>query len=496
MLDRKQGSSSSCGRINGPAAKESPSATYSSARSSVASARAGVVSQNPAVNTNDMTSSVSGSLRFPTGSPRPLCPLIKIQRAARGAVTTAPASTQRRPSSGTVSTVGVANSVSILAPGMAMLLVVPGVALAAGGSTPLAFLLGGLACLALVFVVLGSTRRMASAGNAYTYVSRRLGSNAGFVAGWLYAFGVSCFVPMTMAASAFLARDLLGLGGGWWFPLFGVGMVLLVALSIVRVALTTRVQLVIGIITVITIALVDLVVTVVSVSFAIVFYLWIAYRLSIGFGVENGAAFGADPVARNTIAPRFAAAPLGTAVARGALLSAFVVCVGCATPATRTWQAMGRDGALPGWLGRTHPRFKTPVNATATVSVIATALAAVVGFGLATPELGSNPAMTVFYFFATLGTLAVIVVYMGLCAGGAVFFRLTRLDYHIGTHLLVPLVAMLLLGAALYGSVYPAPPAPLDLTPYVMVAWILIGVVVVITLDRARRSRTKPSFPA
>jgi len=391
-----------------------------------------------------------------------------------------------------VSTVGVANSVSILAPGMAMLLVVPGVALAAGGSTPLAFLLGGLACLALVFVVLGSTRRMASAGDAYTYVSRRLGSSAGFVAGWLYAFGVTCFVPMTMAAAAFLTRDLLGFSGGWWFPLFLIGMLLLIGLSIVRIAVPTLVQLGIGIITVITIVIVDLVVTVLSVSFAIVFYLWTAYRLSTGVG----AVFSADPFALRTIATPFAADPLGTVVELGALLAAFVVCVGCATAATRTLYAMGREGALPGWLGRTHPRFKTPANATVTVSVIATALAAIVGFALATPELGDNPAMTVFYFFATLGTLAVIVVYMGLCAGGAVFFRLTRLDYHIGTHLLVPLVAMLLLGAALYGSVYPAPPAPLDLTPYVMVAWILIGVVVVITLDRARRSRTKPSFPA
>jgi amino acid transporter len=390
----------------------------------------------------------------------------------------------------------VATSVSLLAPGVAMLLVVPGVSLVAGGSAPLAFLLGGIACLALAFVVVGSTRRLVSAGNAYTYVSRRLGRSAGFVAGWLYAFGVTCFVPMTMAAAAFLTRDLLGLGSRWWFPLFGVGMVLLVGLSIVRVAVTTRVQLVIGIITVVTIVLVDLAVTVVSVSFAIVFYLWTAYRLSIGFGVENGAAFGADPFAVKTIATRFAAAPLGMVVELGALLSAFVVCVGCATAATRTLQAMGRDGALPGWLGSTHPRFRTPVNATATVSVIATALAAIVGFGLATPELGSNPAMTVFYFFAMLGTLAVNVVYMGLCAGGAVFFRLTRFDYNIGIHLVVPLVGMLLLGAALYGSVYPAPPTPLDLTPYVMVAWILIGVIVVITVGRARNSGTTSSLPA
>src|ERR1700749_4608586 len=80
-------------------------------------------------------------------------------------------------------------SVSVLAPGMAMFLNVPGVAAVAGGSTPLAFLLGGVACLALAFVVIGSPRRMAAAGYAYPYASRSLGKSAGFMAGWLYAFG-------------------------------------------------------------------------------------------------------------------------------------------------------------------------------------------------------------------------------------------------------------------------------------------------------------------
>ena len=59
-----------------------------------------------------------------------------------------------------------------------MLLNVSGVAVVAGGSTPLAFLLGGIACLALAFVVISFTRRMASAGYAYTYASRSLGKEA------------------------------------------------------------------------------------------------------------------------------------------------------------------------------------------------------------------------------------------------------------------------------------------------------------------------------
>ncbi|MDT7684958.1 MAG: hypothetical protein QOG57_5268, partial [Pseudonocardiales bacterium] len=156
----------------------------------------------------------------------------------------------------------VAISVSILAPGMAMFLNVPGVAAVAGGSTPLAFLAGGCGCLALAFVVVGFTRRMAGAGYAYTYISRGLGRGWGFLAGWLYAFGVLCFVPMTMAAVAYLACDLLGLPNGWWSPVFVVGMVTLLALAAVRFALTTRVQLLLGVLTVALILVVDVVVTV------------------------------------------------------------------------------------------------------------------------------------------------------------------------------------------------------------------------------------------
>ncbi len=37
------------------------------------------------------------------------------------------------------------------------------------------------------------------------------------------------------------------------------------------------------------------------------------------------------------------------------MLAAFIVCVGCATASTRTVFAMGREGVLPRFLGRTHP---------------------------------------------------------------------------------------------------------------------------------------------
>ncbi len=446
---------------------------------------------------------------------------------------------------GTLSTLdAIVISVSVLAPGMAMFLNVPGVAAVAGGSTPLAFLLGGIACLALAFVVIGFTRRMAAAGYAYTYASRSLGKSAGFMAGWLYAFGLICFVPMTMAGVAYLTVDLLKLDSGWWFPIFLVGMALLVVLSIIRIKVTTKFQLIVGIISVALIVIVDLVVTakggahgnslqpftfahtnkggfngvfygiilgitsyigfetaadfgeetanprkaipiavLASVGFAIVFYLWTTYSLTIGFG--DGAKFGSDPSALKTIAEEFVGGPLPQLLEIGALLSAFVVCVGCATAGTRTLFAMGREGVLPGWLAKTHPRFQTPANATLAVAAVSTVLAAFVGFVMGQDALGGD-AITVYYFFATLGTLPVIVVYIGLCLGGAVFFKRTQKSYNPLIHLVVPIIGALLFAAALYGSIYPTPPHPLNYTPYITLIWIIIGVIVVSML-RSRR---------
>jgi amino acid transporter len=452
---------------------------------------------------------------------------------------------EQRLAKGALSTLdAVVISVSVLAPGMAMFLNVPGVAAVAGGSTPLAFLLGGIACLALALVVIGFTRRMAAAGYAYTYASRSLGKSAGFMAGWLYAFGLICFVPMTMAGVAYLATDLLKLSSGWWFPIFLVGMVLLVVLSIIKIKVTTRVQLVIGVLTVALIVIVDLVVTakggahgnslqpfsfghtnkggfsgvfygiilgitsyigfetaadfgeetanprraipiavLASVGFAILFYLWTTYSLTIGFG--DGAKFGSDPSALKTIADKFVGGPVPQLLEIGAMLSAFVVCVGCATAGTRTLFAMGREGVLPSWLGKTHPTFRTPANATLAVAAVSTVLAAFVGFVMGQDALGGQP-ITVYYFFATLGTLPVIVVYIGLCLGGAVFFKQTHRAYNPLLHLVVPVVGALLFAAALYGSIYPTPPHPLNYTPYITLIWIILGLVV-LSMLRSRR---------
>jgi amino acid transporter len=444
----------------------------------------------------------------------------------------------------------IAISVSVIAPGMAMLLNVSGVALVAGGSTPLAFLLGGIACLALAFVVIGFTRRMASAGYAYTYASRSLGKEGGFMAGWLYFFGFICFVPMTMSGVGYLAADLLGLNPKFWILFFFIGLALFLVLSTIRIKVTTRVQLVVGIVTVAIIVIVDLVTTakggahgqapsafgfghtneggfdgvfygiilgvtsyigfetaadfgeetahprrnipiaiIVATVFAVIFYLWTTYSIDIGFGVNNGVKFGNDPVALKTTATTYVGSWLGTLVEIGGMLAAFIVCVACATAAARTLFAMGREGVLPAAFARTHARWKTPVNATIAVTVVATLMALLMGYPLSDPAFGQP--FSNYYFWATVGTLVIIIVYIMLCIGGIIFFHKTRdtRKWNPLVHVVIPVVGAVVFGAAWYGSVHPTPPGILKWTPFVAIGWLLIGVVVLLWL-RARRPQS------
>jgi amino acid transporter len=441
----------------------------------------------------------------------------------------------------------IAISVSVIAPGMALLLNVSGVSYVAGGSTPLAFLLGGVACLALAFVVIGFTRRMATAGYAYTYASRSLGKEAGFMAGWLYFFGFICFVPMTMSGVGYLAADLLHVSPKLWIVFFVIGMALYLLLSIIRIKVTTRVQLIIGIITVAVIVIIDVVTTakggshgqalsafsfshtnsggfngvfygiifgvtsyigfetaadfgeetahprryipiavIVATLFAIVLYLWTTYSITIGYGVKNGVKMGNDPVALKTTASTFVGSWLGTLAEIGGMCAAFIVCVACATAASRTLFAMGREGVLPRVLGQTHPRFKTPVAATIVVTVLAIVMALLVGYPFSTSAFG-HP-LSNYYFWATTGTLLVIVVYIMICLGGIVYFWNTRAtrNWNPLVHVGIPLVGAIVFGAALYGSIHPAPPHILKWTPYVALVWLVLGIGVLLWLRLTR----------
>ena len=120
------------------------------------------------------------------------------------------------------------------------------------------------------------------------------------------------------------------------------------------------------------------------------------------------------------------------------------------------------------------------------VTAVATLMALLMGYPLYDAAFGRP--FSNYYFWATLGTLVVILVYIMLCFGGIVFFWKTRhtRNWNPLVHVVIPLIGAVVFAAAWYGSVHPTPPGILKWTPYVAVAWVIAGVAVLLWL-RARR---------
>ena len=71
------------------------------------------------------------------------------------------------------------------------------------------------------------------------------------------------------------------------------------------------------------------------------------------------------------------------------------------------------------------------------------------------------------------------------------FRRQLKSEYSVVKHLLIPIVAIVGAGAALYGSLQPAPDPLMQTMPYVALGWIVLGLLYIAFL----RS-TKPGVVA
>ncbi|MFE3170021.1 APC family permease [Amycolatopsis sp. NPDC059090] len=77
----------------------------------------------------------------------------------------------------------------------------------AGGATPAAFVLAGVGMFAFGLVMASLSRHVSAAGGLYSFARKGLGSDVGYVTGWLY-LGIAVIVtPATFISSAFLVQN-------------------------------------------------------------------------------------------------------------------------------------------------------------------------------------------------------------------------------------------------------------------------------------------------
>jgi len=84
---------------------------------------------------------------------------------------------------------------------------------------------------------------------------------------------------------------------------------------------------------------------------------------------------------------------------------------------------------------------------------------------------------SLFGYLGTIGVFLILVAYI-LTNIGALRFFLTR---QLWTwQWIVPVLAILVLGYTLYSNIFPIPPAPYNILPYVALVWMAIGLLIVV----------------
>jgi amino acid transporter len=431
-------------------------------------------------------------------------------------------------------------SVAQIAPAVGILFTIAFNTQLAGLGAPSTYLVAFMIAL-VVAVGLGQLAKfLPSAGGFYTYVSRTVGPDAGFIVGWLYSWFVAAIPGALAGYTGFVLHDELNkqysVNIPW--PIWTVailGLVAYLGYRGIRVSgKTLMIFSVIEMIIIVALSISGLVspgpgglsvhgfspgsstnlngfyLAVVFSIFAFtgwesaaavaeetrnprwaipralvwsvvvlgIFYVFCAWGLQIGWGTNHltGLASSAENPAF-VLAHRVWGGAWFLALL-ALLNSGFAVCIACTTDSTRNWYAMSRSGAFPGWLNYIHPTYRTPARAVLAQGVLALVVALGVG-----AWIGADQSL---FVLGLVGTLAYVVVYLLGNIGVVRFFRTTqRAVYNPVLHLLFPVASSIALLWVAYKSLDPLPAAPVSYAPIVAGVWLIFGL---LTLWRLKRS--------
>jgi len=449
---------------------------------------------------------------------------------------------------------GILGVVDALAQSVALLSLALGVAFAssaaageAGIAAPFAYLIAGVGSLCLASVIIRFTRRMASAGGLYTYISRGLNPSAGFLGGWLYGSAFAVGISFVLVIGSFFMSVAMSAHTGvhWgWYPWFFVFLGGLALLAFLDIRISTRIQLVaaaVGVGAILLLAIVilfkggdsglslqplnpakasstsNLFLAVVltftgfigfeaaavlgeeaadplraipkailtAVLVALVYYVFVTWMMAVGFGVGNAGTWAKDPAALDTLATRYVGNWLAVIIDFAVAASGFIAALGGLHLTSRTLFAMGREGGLPRAFAWTHPRFKTPWTGIA-FSLVVTLLLGVFFAHHYDP-------ITYFIWMATCATIGILIVYILIALAGIVFFARDRRGWNPLLDLVVPAGAIAICGYTLYKSIHPTPAYAgiVKWAPWVALIWLALGVVIDVVLTATRPDRVR-----
>ncbi len=439
-------------------------------------------------------------------------------------------------------------SVAILAPTYAMSVNVAFMASVAGASGPLVFLISTIMLSFVAVSFIKFNEYIPSAGSVYTFVKASMGNTMSSIAGWLltleywtWAVGVSCAFGTLFQI---FIKDVTGTNISWMIP--GALCVLFIwYLAYYDIKLSTDIMFYVEAISMCLILIMAVVILVkvgmtrglswipfttggnhfsalaagmvfavlsfggfegasslgeesknpkVLVPLAIgsaiviggIFYIFVSYAQTLGFGLT---ATGINALTNSTssvidLSSHYIGPLFTNIINLGVCASAFSCALGSMVAGSRTLYAMGRDSHAPEVLSGIHEKHATPHVAIHIMLVVNL----IVLFSFSWYE-----GMAVFGIVGTIGALAAVLAYLLTSLGSMFYFGKRKIWTW---QLILPVIAILLLGYIFYSNVYPVPAPPFNLLPYVVIAWVVLGVIVTLVCRGAGQAASPGSGPS
>ncbi|HZR40098.1 MAG TPA: APC family permease [Ktedonobacteraceae bacterium] len=410
----------------------------------------------------------------------------------------------------------------------------------AGAALPLSVLLATIACALIAYCIGQLAIHIPSAGGLYTYISRSLGVNLGFMSAWTFLLAQPLLLPLVALVWGPYAEDLVKTLIGIdisWMVWVGIGFVGLFLLTYYGIKLSADASILLGSLEMLIILSLSIVMIVKSsggnnlatftpvfsptgwsgifqgmifvflafvgfeacaplgeetanpkrnVPRAIVysaigiglFYVLAAYAGVIGWGIPHISGYAGSAAPWNDLAHKFWGA-IGPIIITFAILNSSLGNGNAGINASsRVAYAMGRIGTLPSPFAHLSPH-RTPAMAIAVQIGLSLVIAIACGlvFGV----------QNAFGLLGAVLTLGLLLLYFASCVSAFVFYlRERRQDFHIVQHVIVPIIPLVILCFVFVAQVYPIPAYPLNLTVPIVVVWLLLGIVYLVYLQRKK----------
>lgn len=193
------------------------------------------------------------------------------------------------------------------------------------------------------------------------------------------------------------------------------------------------------------------------------FFVAITYFMVLGIN-DDTRALGDSSAPFIAMTERAGLSAAGTAMYFGALISGLACLLASLNAVSRLLFSMARYGYLARALATVHPRHRTPATA------VGLSVAVILLGCLVTLPLGP---LAAFGFAGTLATFGFLAIYFLICLAAPLD------QFQAGTlavrHLLFSGAGTLMMTFVILGSVWPVPPWPANLLPWLFLAYLAVG---------------------